>query len=273
MTNMVPIIRLYKMLPPVNSLVILLAIVLAGFPAFADSPAPDLHFIGRYDFAWSGIPLASAELQLDETRDSYSVHLELFSRGIVNIFTRHRSDTTVKGDIIRGAFRPRLYESHYWTKNKPRHIRVAFDARGVMTEELVEPPEDRTERPEVPHSLKDGTIDPLTLILAVPRGSDKPHVFDGKRLWEGTAEKGAPAAIRAYDGSRDAVPYQLSRKALSGLTRKEMLDYLKGEPVLTFYFSADDRHIPLYTWISVYLGRLQGALARECKTWDECRIE
>jgi len=243
----------------------------AAGAAYAE-PAPDtLHFVGLYRFSWSGITLAGAELSIDTTRDTYALRLAASSQGIVNLFTRHRSDTSASGRRAGNRYFPAAYESHYWTKNKPRHLKLVFNSKGAITEETVEPPEDRTERAEVPHALKDGTIDPLTLLLAL-RAGHMPRVFDAKRLWDGKAIEGHPIGLRTYNGNHMAVPYMLSRTPVAGFTQKEVAEYQRGEPPLTFYFSDDLRRIPLYMSMPVYMGRLQGSLTKECSTWDECKV-
>lgn len=240
----------------------------------ADAPPPaDIHFIGQYSFTWAGLALAKAELAIDKTRDKYALKLQVRLAGIVNLFTSHRSITTVEGSHEGESYHPHVYESHYWTKKKPRHLKVAYDAKGVMVEETVEPPEDRTERPEVPHALKDKTIDPLTLLLALGGGNLTPRVFDAKHLYDGKAVKGEQTVLRTEIGKVAAIPYDLSRTPVSGLTAKEQREYATGEPPLAFYVSADDRHIPLYMTMPAFLGYVKGWIAKECKTWEECSIE
>ncbi len=78
--------------------------------------------------------------------------------------------------------------------------------------------------------------------------------------------------MRTYNGRRAAIPYELTRKPLAGMTAKETKEFGQGEPALTFYFSADGKGIPLYASIPLYLGYLKGTLIKECKTWDECSI-
>lgn len=258
-------------LRPIYKIAVLLFLISAK-PALAGPADDPVHFVGLYRFSWSGITLATAELAIDKTKDTYSLRLAANSQGVVNLFTRHRSDTSANGRRAGNTYFPIAYESHYWTKNKPRHIKLGFDEKGVVTQEVVEPPEDRKERAEVPHALKDGTLDPLTLLLAVTAGNEKPRVFDAKHLWEGKAVKGTPTVLRSYKGPQAAIPYNLSRKPTGGMTQKEMDEYNKGEPPLIFYFSADDSGIPLYMTMPIFLGTLKGTLTKECKTWDECKI-
>ena len=250
---------------------LLLLLLLSGPSAFAAESPETIHFIGRYDFNWSGIPLAATELSIDVSKENYALRLVIASRGIVNLFTRHRSETIAHGTRHGNTYRPLLYETHYWTKDKPRHIRLVFDTTGIITQETVEPPEDHHDRPEVPHALKDGALDPLTLILAVPSGNAAPRVFDGKRLYQGNAVI-MPTKKPLSVMGRDALGYVLTRRPLAGLTAKEMNAYAEGEPALAFYYINDGRDVPIYMMVPLYMGRLQGGLTKECKTWDECKV-
>jgi Protein of unknown function (DUF3108) len=261
---MVLIKQLYKMLP--------LLFLTAVNPAYAGDLQDDLHFIGRYGFDWENVGLARAELEIDQDKDTYTIHLAIESAGVVNLFTHHRSDTITHGRRKGDQYFPMDYESHYWTKKKPRHIKLVFDKKGVITEETVEPPEDHNERPIVPHSLKDGTLDPLTLLMAVRAGNLAPRVFDAKHLWDGKADPIADRKPRILNVSPGA-GYRMTRKPVAGMTTKETKEYNQGEPVLTFYFTADDARVPFFMKIPIFLGHLEGNLIKKCKTWDECRIK
>ncbi len=240
--------------------------------AIAANAPESLHFIGRYRFEWNGIPLGSVVLNIEETADSYSVRNQVASQGIINLFTRHSSDTTVTGKRAGNTYLPQHYESYYKTKNKPRHIRLVFDAKGAITEELNEPPENRKIRPEVPHALKDGAYDPLTLLMAIRAGNQKPRGFDAKRLFEVKVVKGEKGKRRVYRDIYPVQPYALSRIPLAGLTDKEKKEFEQGEPQLMLYLSDDQRRIPLAVSVPAYFGQVRGALVRECATWEECKL-
>jgi hypothetical protein len=263
MKNMVRMKQIYK--------VVMLLSLLAFKPAYADDATQNIHFVGRYGFAWEGIALAAAELSIDQDKDSYSLRIAIETRGLVNMFTHHVSDTSAHGRRDGDKYLPETYESHYWTKKKPRHIKLAFNDKGVVTEETVEPPEDRTERPEVPHNIKDGTLDPLTLLLAVRAGNLSPRVFDAKHVYDGKAVLMSTKKPLSIAG-REVIGYTLTRTPVAGMTAKEMKEYAKGEPPLTFYFTGDATRVPFYISMPVYLGSLTGKLLKECTTWDECAI-
>ena len=257
--------QIYKILLPV-------IMVVTGSVAEAATLPDSQHFIGRYDFTWTGIKLAAMELSITQDKEKYALHLAIQSAGIVNLFTHHISDTVAHGRRDGNQYFPELYESHYWTKKKPRHLKIVFDAKGAVKEDMVEPPEDPTERPTIPHSLKDGTVDPLTMLLVAAAGNYKPRVFDAKHLFDGTATKGEQKVIRTYNGPRNAIPFALTRKPVAGMTKRELKEYEEGDPPLTFYFTADNTGIPLYITMPLAVGLIKGSLTKECETWDECKV-
>ncbi len=230
---------------------------------------PMNHFIGQYDFSWSGFRLGWLALEVDENDKAYSMRLKVESAGLVNLFTHHTDDTVVKGARSGQIYHPELYESHYQTKNKPRYIKLMFNKKGVVTEEINEPPEDRTLRPEVPHALKDGAYDPLTLMMALRNGATESRSFDAKHLFAVHSAHEAGAEPVTF-GKYSVTGYTLSRTPLAGITQKEAQSYAKGEPPLTLYLSADARQIPVGVSIPFLLSHIRGILVKECATWDAC---
>lgn len=237
----------------------------------AEVPPTPLHFIGLYKFDWSGIALGALELGIDETATAYSLRLTIASKGIVNLFTHHMSETDASGDRQGDMFTPRHYESRYKTKNKPRHIKLTFDNKGSITEEIVEPPEDRNERPEVPHSLKDGAYDPLGGLLMLLAGHQKFRAFNAKQLYEVYAQPAGVTQLHLNNINYKAHTYILTRTPLAGMTAKETKEYAKGEPPLTLFVSDDARRIPLAVTMPIYFSAVHGVLAKECTQWIECR--
>jgi len=248
--------------------------ILSGMnTASANDSAEPLHFYGRYEFTWSGITLGTLVLGIEDENDRYSMHLLVTSAGIVNLFTHHASDTVASGKREGTAYLPRYYESYYKTKKKPRHIKLEFNAKGAVTTEINEPPEDRNDRPEVPHKLKDGAYDPLTALLALRAGMQDMRGFDAKRLYEVKAKESKQDTLFIAGDWRKATPYILSRTPLSGLTAKEMREYRQGEPLLTLYLSNDKERIPLAVSMPVSIGYVSGTLVKTCKEWKACEID
>ena len=253
--------------------VILLLYLTAINPAWADDTPAPLHFIGLYNFDFGSIPLGRLALSIDETDSGYNERLLITSAGVINLFTHHVSDTVARGKRDTTHYFPRYYESYYKTKNKPRHIKLEFSKKGAVTTEINEPPEDRNDRLEVPHSLKDGAYDPLTGLLVLRSGARELKAFDAKRLYKVYSGNCKADTIFIEKKWQEASYCTLSRTPLSGLTRKESKEYNEGEPPLSLYFSTDERRIPLAMSMPVLFGTIHGTLIRECTKWKDCAPE
>lgn len=255
--------RLYKML-------LLICLICVNHPCAAITP---VHFIGQYSFSWAGIHLGKLALAIDETEQEYHLHLGVVSGGIVNLFTRHENDTVADGKRTPERYRPHLFDSHYKTKKKPRHVRLVYDDTGKLTEETNEPPENRAIRPEVPAPLKDGSYDPLAAMMALRGGLLSIPAFDAKRFYEVKAEDKGVETLNILSKDMQVRHYILTRKPLAGMTAKETSEYAQGEPPLHFYLSDDARRVPVYMTMPILLGSVKGTLSKECGTWDECKVQ
>ena len=249
---------------------------MASYAANADQTPPKLpeplSFIGKYYFSWGTFHLGDLELSIQEKPGHYDLRLAVTSSGMVNWFTRHESDTEVVGTRSDSHYQPVAYESRYKTKNKPRHIKLSFNKAGKIIEELNEPPENRALRAEVPANLKDGTYDPLTTLMVMRSGMLSFQAFDAKRLYQVTAAEAGEDNLSVLGDDIDVAHYILSRSPLAGLTDKEKKEYEGGEPPLHFYFSKDAKRIPVYMTMPIFMGSVKGTLVKECKVWDECKV-
>jgi len=267
--------RLYKM----TLLFCLIHINTASFAVSAADalpvaklPAP-VTFFGQYHFSWGGIHLGKLALGIEEKKDSYKLYLAVTSGGIINLFTRHSNSTEAYGKRGSSIYHPSFYESHYKTKKKPRHIRLQYDAKGKVIEVYNDPPEDRAKRPEVPEDMSKDSYDPLTGMMAIRAGKLALKAFDVKRLYEVSATDEGRETVTALDNDVEAQKFNLSRKPLAGMTEKETKEYEDGEPPLYFYFSTDERRVPVFMSMPVLMGSINGYLVKECKTWDECKVQ
>lgn len=249
------------------------AVSLYSSAAMAVETMEPTTFYGKYDFTWAGIRLGKLELGFEIQERHYSAHLVVVSAGIVNLFTRHESDTTVNGDIVQGKFHPKIYESNYKTKKKPRHIRLVYNKAGEVTEELNEPPEDRNVRPEVPADKKKGSYDPLTGFLALRAGVLEMNAFDAKRLYLVTAALKGTESLTVMGDDKQTKDYVFARVPLAGMTAKETKEYKEGEPPLHVYFSDDKLTVPVYISMPIMMGSVKGSLVKICDNWDECRVK
>ncbi len=209
-----------------------------------------------YVLSWSGLPFGILHIEAEEGLDHYQITTDIRFTGLLKLFVKHESHTVVSGNPADFAKGPRVYESNYKTKNKPRRVKLAYDAQGTITEEILEPTENRQKRPAVPAADKNGVVDALSytpelrrrLAAALAKGEKGFHfpVFDGRRLMmtDFTIQSTNPIRIIG------------TRKPLAGLTRDEMEKYNEGEPPLTIEFSPLPQLMPTRLHVDIAIGGL-----------------
>ncbi len=267
-----------------KKIIVIIAMCLFPLPALAAQQpmgklAP-LNFRGIYDFGYGALTFGKAGVEISQTPESYDMTSDITSTGIVNAFMKHVSHTTATGKGSDFHYATVNYEAHYETKGKKKYAHMIYKD-GSVAEEKVLPPDDREKRPAVSKAVKDGSYDPLSLVLAMRQGlydamqqGKKSYVvsmYDGRRLYQLTfavvGEKtypinGTPAAVVQVD---------VSRRLLEGFTQSELADAnVKKDPPLHIYFSHDERLVPLMFEAPLLIGSVHATLAHECAKGESC---
>lgn len=240
----------------------------------ADELAP-LNVKGQYDLSWTGIPFGALTIDATEKDGHYKMATEIHFKKLINLVVRHESRTTVEGsteDFLKG---PRVYESHYKTKNKPRYVKLDYDAQGHIASETVMPPDNPNKRPPVPEAQKDGSADPVTAIAQIRRLLAKSlaedakafslPVFDGRRLYEGNFTIEGLAEVK-YDGKKQPLIKVVgTRKPVTGFTQKELRDMGTKDVPLDLYFTP----LPELMLVKMHLPMAIGAFEATLDTSTE----
>ncbi len=259
------------------------SLILSLLPAALAAQEPFNH-IARYEFDWNDLPLGRVAIESKETPESYSMHTLIKSRGMVSLFAKHSSDSSVTGKRNAERYFPTLYETNYQTRKKPKHIKITSDGEGHILQEVDEPAD--SDRPKIPEVEKAKAADLLTCIYLIRQGlanaqlvgarvplkNGKPFydidMYDGKRISHLSFEVVGKENHRVNWKKRASIHIRASRSPGPGYTPKE-LGRLKDEPSMDIYFSDDAKLVPLAMEVH-YLGTIRGQLVQECKTLQEC---
>ncbi len=95
--------------------------------ARADEPKAAIAFKGIYEASFIGIPFAKMGMEIDQTGAHYSAAADIASSGIVNLFTKHTSHTTVKGAGKNFHYSSIDYETHYKTNKKKHYVAMGYE--------------------------------------------------------------------------------------------------------------------------------------------------
>lgn len=262
---------------------ILLGIIfLLPYPASADDgltgvKAPEsFAFKGYYEFGFAGLRFGKLGFEAEQTPQSYSAIADVASSGVLKLFVRHSSHSTVDATATT-----RAYESHYQTRKKKRHVKLVMED-GKLIEEVLVPSEDGKRRPLVDQALKEAALDPLSFALAMRtrvsealQTGDKEftlHVFDGRRLTEANFTVKGPKVLKLDKQKYSVIAVEVRRKLVAGFTDSELADYDPKEPTLTIYFSNDDRLIPMRLEAPLLVGTLYANLVKQCRSGESCLL-
>lgn len=265
---------------------LLLGLCLCGSAQSADMLDPanfkeSLTFKGIYEFSLAGVRFGRLGIEFEQKDKDYNMTADIGSTGVINLFAKHTSHTTVDGTGESYNYPNRNYETHYQTKKKKRYVKMVY-ADGKETVEKIEPPENRDKRPAVEAKLKDAAVDPLTFVIAmrhslyIARKEGKKKftltVYDGRRLTEANFTIAGTDVIE-YNGRKlPVIDVAATRKQLAGFTPSEISDHSANEPVLHIYFSNDARQMPVELHADYWLGNISAKLVKECRTGESCLL-
>lgn len=247
--------RLYK-LP--------LIILLFCWPLTAFAALTPVSFTGQYGLYLSGLPIGTMKAGVNVKANGYDITAAVRTSGLVGMIARHRSDSSAEAtgtDIDRMNV---TYLVDSQTRNKKRTIRLV-KKNGKVTEEVINPPENRATRPEVASAMKDGTFDAISIVLKLrslieewkKTGKNQATIrlYDGRRLTDARVTIEGEKKLRKY-GTNGVITLSIKRKPVAGFTQKELAQYRPDEPALTIYFSNDEKLIPLHLELPFTFGVL-----------------
>ncbi len=239
--------------------------------------AENLTFRGHYDFTWSGIPVGKIVITVNETDNSYRINSYARTKGIIRLFSRHKSKVFVEGARANGNYLPLYFHSKYMDGDKQqRSIEIRYNKSGDVITENISPPK-RASRPEVPAELKKNSVDILTSILALrqklsaiftncskSKSAQKCKfyipIFDGKRRFDLWAEIIEPNSNFISAGtSQPAIKLQLWRVPIAGFRDKE-LKRIRQKDVPVYLFINPQTYTPLGLTLHIYGATLAARL-------------
>ncbi len=250
-------------------------------PVHAAEPARDLDFKGLYKCTMSGINFAKIGVHAEQDAHAYAMTADIMSTGIVNMFTKHSSHTTVDASGSNYTYSHINYETDYKTKNKKRYVNLIF-ADGKFKEEKLEPPENPAKRPPVPLEQKQQAQDPLSALLqarqelfhALQSGAREftIDVYDGRRLTKVDFTVVGDKVLKLSGAKVPVVEVTARRTFLAGFTRSEIADKDANEPALHIYFSNDEKLFPVRLQVQLFFGLMTADLIKACSGSESCLL-
>lgn len=234
-----------------------------------------------YEADWSGVNFGKIGIEIDQQEDKADVTCDISSSGIMALFIKHSSHTTLSATGHNFTYPQRIYESNYFTRKKKRHVKLTYKDNKI-TEQVVEPPDNRDKRPAVPEDDINKAYDLMSFLLQMRSEISKAqkvgkteftiNSYDGRRLTQGDFKIIGKKTIKIAGKKQVTIMANARRKFLAGYTKSEEDDYDPNEPSMTIYFSDDEKLIPLRMEIPFFMQLISATLVKKCEKAGECLL-
>lgn len=258
---------------------IIFAMFVLSSPVHAADALTPVNLRGVYEFTFGGISIGRMGIEAEQNAAHYAVAADVMTTGLLKVFVKHSSHTTVDASGADFSYPDREYETHYQTKKKPKEVRMTYKDGKIVKEEAL--PVD-TDRPAVPENVKNHAADPLTFLLRMRQslheamGQKKNaftlNVYDGRRLTEVNFTLKGKKTITYGNRPLPTIVLAVRRRLVAGFTESELKKHDPDEPTLYVYVTDDARLIPVVLETTVMFTRMAAVLAKECRTGESCLL-
>lgn len=260
---------------------ILTLLIFMALPAIAAENLTPINEKLYYEADWSGVNFGKIGIEIDQQADKADVICDIKSSGIMALFVKHSSHTTLTASGHNFVYPDRVYESRYYTRKKARHVKLTYKDNKII-EQIVEPPDNRDKRPAVPEDDINSAYDLMSFLLQMrseifaavkaEKTEFSINSYDGRRLTQGDFKISGNKTIKVAGKKYETIVVVSRRKFLAGYTKSEQDDYDPKEPSMTTYFSNDGKLIPLRMEIPLLLQKISATLVKTCDKAGECLL-
>ena len=203
---------------------------LSSMPARAAEAAPARIADLTYDVYLGGLHIFTLDIGMILQPDRYRVTAEGGTQGMVGWLYKWDIKLAAEGVDDDGRIEPRNYVAESDWQHNRRVVHLGFAAEGRYGLQQDPPPEpDPDIEGELPQTLPEGTVDPLSFALAASRALEQSGrcdqtvpLFDGQRRYDLIMEHGGEAILPPSDYSIYqglAVRCTFSIKRISGFRK------------------------------------------------------
>ena len=200
-----------------------------------------------YDVYLGGLHIFTFDVDMTLQPDRYRVAAEGATQGMVGWLYAWQTKSAAEGLDRNGRIEPRRYVADSNWQSNQRTVNLGFSGNGRYELEQMPPPEpDPDIEGELPRSLPEGTVDPLSLAIAASRALEQNGrcdqtlpVFDGRRRYDLTLRHIDQATLPPNEYSiyhGPAVRCSFSMKRISGFRKswrtKRQVDAESSAPTI-----------------------------------------
>ena len=254
----------------VTPIVSLLLMALPAFAEPADKPLPWPAHVA-YQFTYLEMPIGKVALDIVQG-EQLSIVGSIEVDGVAKLFSDHKNQLSLDVDGVTPNGHARIFDTRYSrTGKKERHIRLNYDAGGVLTDALHEGVHDMHRRGEITPEQHQAAYDPLSMMVVLREQiyqaiqnktpNFTSYLYDGKRLHQLDI---TIYGTRMHEWKGQEVMVQkigLLRRLIAGQTEKEIKkEAAYNLPEAVIYFTTEQRFLPIYAKQSWKVGAFKAVM-------------
>jgi hypothetical protein len=259
----------------------MLAVLLIAGPVAAAENLTPLSEKLYYEAGFAGVLFGKIGIEIEQNPDKAKITCDIASSGILALFLKHSSHTTLEASGSNFTYPDRTYTSNYHTRKKARSVKLVYK-NGKIETQHVQPPNDREKRPAVPESDINKAYDLMAFLLqmrkeiADARKSGKTafsiNSYDGRRLTQADFNIGEEKVLEIAGQKVNTLSVTARRKPLAGYSKGEIEDIEPNEPSMTIYFTNDDKLTPLRMEVPFMMQKISATLIKQCGPEESCLL-
>lgn len=262
------------MRPNFFNMLLILGLITAFIQPAGAAPVQPINFKGIYEFSFGGMVIGRMGFEVEQTDKNYAITADIVTGGILKLFVKHSSHTTVDGTGAHFDYPNREYESNYQTRKKKKYVKMVM--RDGVVEDTRIPPD--SNRPPVSAELKNSAYDPLSLMLVIIKSLQegkrafKVNAYDGRRLTEATFFIKGERNIPYGNTPLDVIQVNAKRKLVAGFTPSELDSFNPNEAGVQMFFPKGPFGLPVRLEAPIAFGTVAATLIKICRGGESCLL-
>lgn len=225
------------------------------------------------------VPIGDIIIEFNEDEEKYRIEAHVISAGLIKVFTKYNSRAIVSGIKKDGRYIPQNFNYIRRLRDKTFELTLKYDEEGNIVSEEFKPQYKKNKYPSIKPEIKNGTPDPLTLLLVVRQHlfnklnqEDKNFilpVYDGRQLSNMYFDMSEKEKVYHKRKKLNAYKLTLDQKPVGGFRDRDLEDLAVVDPVISFYLH-DENLLPVIAEGESPYGDAVGRRRKLCYNFKDC---
>jgi hypothetical protein len=236
----------------------------------------------KYEVNWGGFKAGEMRLNLKESAGRYNYIALIDSTGLAKRISKYWSVNSAVGKLLNGNYITEAYNTRWRFKKENKEIKVSYNEKGEVLQEVATPPERRDKNPEVSPEIKKDGLDPITAGVKARKkvmelekagaaiGSKFTiPIFDARRKFDVHFTYNGHQMLKIRDKVRDVIHLTFYRVPVAGFSKNQLERSKEQDPNIEVYLDPQT-FVPVWAIGKAPLGSATFVLTESCVNDKAC---